>query len=153
MAWLPWRRTSEPEAGHPLTGFRREMQRTMDDFFRGWWAAPWTEGSAWAPALDVRETESEIVVELEAAGMKPEELDVSLTDGTLTVRGERKSEREEKEESYHLRERSYGSFCRAVSLPSGVDADKVSSKFENGILTITLPKSEQAKPKKIEVKT
>jgi HSP20 family protein len=152
MAWLPWRRRGEPEADYPLARFRREIQRMADDFYRGWWAAPWTEGSVWAPALDVRETESEIVVELEAAGMKPEELDVSLTNGTLTIRGERKSEREEKEESYHLRERSYGSFCRTVSLPSGVDAEKASSRFENGVLAITLPKSEQARPMKIEVK-
>jgi HSP20 family protein len=102
--------------------------------------------------VDVRETETEVVVEAEVPGLKADELDVSVSNGTLTIRGERKSEREEKEGDYHMTERSHGSFSRVVSLPAAVKADGAAAKHENGIVTITLPKTEHAKPKKIEVK-
>jgi HSP20 family protein len=128
------------------------MQRMMDEFFRGWWTSPWAGEIASAPALDVREMETEVVVEAEVPGLKPDELDLSISDGTLSIKGERKSERDEKEGDYHLTERSFGSFSRVVALPAAVDADKAAAKYENGVVTITLPKTEQAKPKKVEVK-
>jgi HSP20 family protein len=152
MAWLPWRREGGAEAEHPVSRLRREMSRMFDDFLRALPAAPWSAEAGWGPALDVRETDSDVVVDLDVPGLRPEELDVSVAGGTLTIRGERKSEREEKGASYHVRERSRGSFRRAVTLPPGVDVDKASSKFEGGVLTITLPKTEQAKSRKIKIK-
>jgi HSP20 family protein len=85
--------------------------------------------------------------------MKPEELDVSLSDSTLTVRGERGQEKQQKREEYHVRERTHGSFTRSVRLPAPVDSEKVTSQFKDGVLTIALPKSEQARPKKITITT
>jgi HSP20 family protein len=126
------------------------MQRMFEDVFG---MVPWSSESAWAPAVDVQETESEVLVDVEAPGMKPAELDISLTDSTLTVRGEKKGEREEKKGDYQIRERSYGSFVRSVRLPADVDSDNASSKYEDGVLKITLPKSEKSKPKKVAIST
>jgi HSP20 family protein len=92
------------------------------------------------------------VVKMWLPGVKPEDIQVSVTNGVLTIRGEVKEEKEEKEKTYHLRERRYGSFSRSVSLPNDVSADKADADFENGVLTLTLPKAEEAKAKTITVK-
>jgi HSP20 family protein len=153
MAWLPWKRSRESGTDHPLSLFRREMHRLMDDVFGGSRLVPWSSDWLGGPSLDVRETEAEVVVDLEAPGLKPDEIDVSLSNSTLTIRGERKEENDQDRGDYHVRERSYGSFCRSVRLPTEVESDKVTSQYRDGVLTVTLPKSEQAKPKKIEVAT
>lgn len=149
MAWLPKRQAKDAE--HPVTALRRDMQRMMDDFLHGWWTPAWAKDVSWMPALDVRETETDVVVEAETPGLKPEDLDVSVADGTLTIRGERKSELDTKQGDYHLSERSHGSFCRTVALPASVDADRAAAKCENGILRVTLPKTEESKAKKVKV--
>jgi len=84
--------------------------------------------------------------------MDPKDIDVSLSDGMLTIKGEKKQEREEKEENYHLVERSYGSFTRSVGLPKEVKHDKISASYKNGVLKIVLPKSEEAKQKEVKIK-
>ena len=109
-------------------------------------------GSAgWAPALDVHEDEENVTVRLEAAGMKSEDFDISLHEGALTVSGERKSQSEKREGESFRSERVFGAFRRTVSLPSPVTAEKVTATYKDGILTVVLPKAEEAKPKKIKV--
>jgi HSP20 family protein len=106
-----------------------------------------------SPAMDILETDNEVVVKAELPGLKAEDIKVSVENGALTISGEKRQEREQKDRNYHLVQRRFGSFYRSVMLPSGVDADKVDARYHDGVLTLTMPKSEQAKPKKIEIKT
>ena len=131
---------------------RREMENLRDRFI-GERPLEWLRGE-WVPSLDVSETKDKVVVKAEAPGIDPKEIDISLSNGILTLKGEKKKEREEKDESYHLIERSYGSFSRSVRLPAEVQEDQVKASYKDGILTITLPKTERAKERsiKIEVK-
>ena len=137
---------------HDLTNIREEMNRLFDDFFRGW-PEPrkgLLEGE-WAPSIDVAETEEEIVVTAELPGIKQEEVDITIADDVLTLKGEKKEEKEVKKKNYHRIERSYGSFQRSVGLPVGVQADKAKATYKNGVLSITVPKAEEAKPKQIKI--
>ena len=134
--------------GAPIFGLRREIDRLFEDTFG-------REGGNFTPAVDIKENESEIRLELELPGLKPDQVEITAENGVLTVRGEKKSERNEGEDNrYHVVERSYGSFTRSFSVPATVDAEKVGAEFKNGVLTVTLPKKEAAKPRqvKIEVK-
>ena len=135
-----------------LTGFRREMDSLFDRFFEGWpFRLPAAEG-VWAPSVDVSETGKEVIVRAELAGIDPKDIDVSVHGDVLTLRGERKQEKEEKGENLHRVERSYGSFSRSIQLPAEVDAGKVNATYRNGVLKINLPKTRAAAVKKIEVK-
>ncbi|MGC3957701.1 MAG: Hsp20/alpha crystallin family protein [Verrucomicrobiota bacterium] len=107
--------------------------------------------SGWAPALDVYEDKDNYVVKAEVPGLKKEDIIVSLQDGTLSISGERKSETKHEEASVYRTERSFGRFQRTVALPTAVEADKVKAAYKDGILTITVPKAEEAKPKQIKV--
>ncbi len=102
-------------------------------------------------AMDVVENGDEFVVKATVPGIKPEDLDVSYTGDTLTIKGEIKDEKVDEKSQYHLRERRYGTFCRSVTLPNRVNADKIDADFENGILTLHLPKAEEVKPKRINI--
>ena len=104
-------------------------------------------------ALDVYETEEALVVTADMPGVKPEDLDISITGDVLTIKGEAKSESEVKRESYHRQERRYGAYSRSVALPTPVNADKAEAKFKDGVLTLTIPKAEEAKPKVIKVQS
>jgi HSP20 family protein len=137
---------------YPVRRFFGDMERMMDEVLHGW--SPKSgpeETTSWAPALDVRETDTDLIVEVEAAGLKPGELDISVENSTLTIRGERKAERVEEKGELRLSEREYGTFCRSVELPVGVQGDKASAKHADGVVTITLPKTEKSKAKKIKV--
>ncbi|MDY7040210.1 MAG: Hsp20/alpha crystallin family protein [Chloroflexota bacterium] len=112
------------------------------------WMVPFDGGLA----VDVYETEDNVIVEASLPGVKPEEIDVSITGDVLTIKGETKAEKEVKEERYVRRERRYGSFCRSVSLPTGLKGEETEAEFENGILKLTVPKAEEVKPKVIKVK-
>ena len=103
-------------------------------------------------SLDVSETKNDLVVKAEVPGMDAKDIDISLSDGVLTIKGEKKQEKEEKEDDYHLVERSYGAFVRSVRLPREVLDDKVNASYKDGVLKITLPKSEEAKKKEIKIK-
>jgi HSP20 family protein len=105
----------------------------------------------WMPAMDVYETDDELVVTVELPGMSADDVDVSVEDATLTVSGTRAFSSEVKEESYHRIERRYGTFSRAVTLPPQVDTTRVDARFADGVLTVEVPKVEKAKPKKIQV--
>ncbi len=139
----PWRPFRE------LATLREEMNRLWDRFF-GEREEELFIGEKF-PSVDVSESEDKIVVTAEVPGMKPEEIDVSLSDGILTIKGERKQEKEEKDKNYHLVEIKYGQFSRSIRLPAEVKEDKVSAEYKNGILKITLPKTEEAKKKEIKI--
>ncbi len=122
---------------------RREMDRLWDSFLERKPSS--TKEDEFLPSVDLSETENELVVKCEVPGMEPKDIDISLSDGMLTIKGEKKLENEEKRANYHLVERRYGAFTRSIQLPKGVHADGISASYKNGILTVTLPKSEEAK--------
>jgi HSP20 family protein len=105
----------------------------------------------WSPAVDIVETENELVLKADVPGVELKDIDIQLENGTLTVKGERKSEQEEKGKGFHRMERSHGSFVRYFTLPETVNAEQVKADYQAGVLTITLPKKEIAKPKAIKV--
>lgn len=105
----------------------------------------------WVPSLDVYDEQDSVSVEVELPGMKKEDFDISLDDDVLTISGERKVETERQDERSFRRERAYGSFRRSITLPSSVKADEVKAVYQDGVLTVTLPKAEEAKPRKIQV--
>jgi HSP20 family protein len=109
-------------------------------------------GGDWAPSMDISETKDNVVVKVEVPGMDQKDIEVSLQENLLTIKGEKKQEKEEKDERYHRIERSYGAFTRSARLPVGVDANKVSAVFKNGLLTVTLPKTPAAKGTTIPIK-
>ena len=143
---VPWRRNRGALA--------RPTRDLFDVFFEDL-ALPdfWTGEKGWSPAFDVSETENEIVVKAELPGMDVKDIDIALTDGLLTIKGERKMEKEDKEENYHRIERQFGSFSRSLYLGTKVRTDGIEASYKDGILTVTLPKVEESKPKKIEVKS
>jgi HSP20 family protein len=128
------------------------MDRLWDDYFGPGRRALRPLEEAWLPAVDVSETGDKITVKAEIPGMEAKDIEISMVGDTLTLKGEKKAEREEKEENYHMVERSYGSFSRTMKLPATVDADKVEATYKNGVLTVVLPKKEEVKPKAIEIK-
>jgi HSP20 family protein len=105
----------------------------------------------WAPAVDIIETDNELVLKADLPGVEMKDVDINIENGTLTLKGERKFEREEKNKGFHRMERSYGSFVRYFTLPETVDAEHVHAEYNAGVLTITLPKKEVAKPRTIKV--
>jgi len=105
----------------------------------------------WAPTVDIFETENELVLKADVPGVDQKAIDIQIENGTLTLKGERKFERDEKSKGFHRLERSYGSFVRYFTLPDTVDTEKVKAEYSNGVLTVTLPKKEVAKPKSIRV--
>jgi HSP20 family protein len=153
MAWelQTWKPFRELAPFKDFERMRRQMDRLWDSFFEGGLRRR-TEEREWLPSLDVAETKNEIVVKAEVPGMDPKDIDISFSDGMLTIKGEKKQEREEKEADYHLVERSYGSFCRSVQLPTEVQSGKINASYKNGILRISLLKSEEAKKKEVKIK-
>ncbi|OAQ21152.1 Hsp20/alpha crystallin family protein [Thermosulfurimonas dismutans] len=136
----------------PLQELRREIDRIWDEFFgRTQFPERW-ERFEWAPAVDVSETEEAVVVRADVPGLEPEDLEISLSGNFLTIKGEKKQEREEKKENFYRMERLYGSFVRSIELPAEVEADKVEATYKNGVLKIVLPKKAEAKGKTIKVK-
>jgi HSP20 family protein len=105
----------------------------------------------WAPAVDIFETENELVVKADLPDVNPQDLDIRVENNVLTIRGERKFENEVNEDNYLRIERSYGSFSRSFSLASSVNADAINADYQNGVLTLSIPKREEAKPKQIKV--
>jgi HSP20 family protein len=147
-------RYQRPELAWPGFGRLSSLRDELDRLFE----SPWTELartsqllSGWTPALDVHEDKDNFVVQAELPGMKREEIDVSLHDGALSISGERKTEKKYEEAEVYRTERFFGKFQRTVTLPAPVAADKVKAQYKDGVLTITLPKTEAAKPKQIDV--
>lgn len=138
----------------PFMSLQREMNRLFEDTFRGVPAVAGTgNGRALAPSMDVKETDKAVEVQAELPGVDQKDLDVSYADGVLTIKGEKRAEKEESKAGYHLSERSYGSFFRSLAIDD-VDAEKIEARFDKGVLTVKLPKiaAAQAKARKIEIK-
>lgn len=132
-----------------LVSMRRDMDRLFDEFFSN----PPTVGDMWShPSIDLYQTDDEIVVKATLPGLDPDDLDIQITGDTLTLRGETKSEEEITEATYHLRERRQQTFSRSLRLPTTIIAEKAKAEMKNGVLTLSLPKAEETKPKVITVK-
>lgn len=143
---IPWRERE-------VDRFRDEIDKMFRDFFTRSPFSRHYEGGDWLPAIDMSESEKEIVVSAEIPGMDGEDIDISLNGRVLTIKGERKQEKEGKEKNYHFLECRYGTFSRSFELPADVDSEKIKAGYKDGVLKINLPKTKQQSVKKIEVKT
>ena len=140
--WRPFR---------DLVSIQDEMNRLFEDFFGHTPVRTgWTEG-VWSPSVDVSEDKDNVIIKAEMPGMKKEDVKISVQDDVLTLKGEKKQEKEEKDKNYHRIERSYGSFCRSFQLPTSVKTDKIKASYKDGVLNVTLPKTEEVKPKEIPI--
>jgi HSP20 family protein len=149
VRWNPTRELTTWPSG--LFGLQREMNNMFDSFFRGSQDDD-VAFAAWSPAVDIAEHDNDYVVKVELPGVNKDEVKITLESNILSIRGEKKQEKETKKENYHRVERSYGSFQRSFTLPTTVKNENIEAQYKDGILTVTLPKAEEAKPKQIEVK-
>lgn len=156
---IPWARKEGTLAREgeesPVLALQRDLNRVFDNYWRRFDQAVAGFSGAVAPRVDVCETDNELEVTAELPGMEEKDIDVSVTADALIIKGEKKSEREETRKGYYVSERTYGSFFRSVPLPPGVETDKANAQFKNGVLSVTLPKTAEAKSKvkKVEVKS
>jgi HSP20 family protein len=147
VRWEPFR---------DLLSLQERMNRLFDESYRGTnrtgaGTDEWALGGSWAPAVDIYEQDGNIVMKAELPGVDPKAVDIRLENNTLTLRGERKLDREVKEDSYHRVERSYGAFSRSFTLPMVVDQGSIKAEYKDGVLKLTLPKREEAKPRQIQI--
>jgi HSP20 family protein len=153
-----------PQAWQPIETLRKEIDRLFDNFGHDFWRSPfraladfeplWPSKSPASFAVDITENEKAYEITAELPGMDEKNIDVNVVNGGLTIKGEKKDEREEKKNDYYVTERRYGSFQRFFRVPDGVDTDRIEANFKKGVLTVTLPKKAEAqKPaKKIDIK-
>jgi HSP20 family protein len=135
-----------------LERMTKDVDRLWDSFFE---EHPVRSEELWGglhPSIDLSETPDEFIVKAEIPGTDPKNIDISLNDGMMTIKGEKRQEKEEKKENYHFVERSYGAFTRSVPLPGEVQREKVKASYKDGVLKVILPKSEEARKKEIKVK-
>jgi HSP20 family protein len=143
---MPWR------PGFGMFGpFHREMDALIERFF-GKENGEREAIQEWAPRVDVEETDKEILVKADLPGVDPKDVEIQVVDGMLTIKGEKKEEKEEKKKDYHRVERFFGKFYRAIPIPPGADAEKVAATSAKGVVTVTIPKKPEAQPKNIAVK-
>jgi HSP20 family protein len=142
VRWYPFR---------DLITLRERMNRLFEDAFPHRGEEKELVASSWAPAVDIYEKENALVLATEVPGLDENDIEIKIEDNTLTLKGERKFEKETKEENYHRIERSYGSFHRSFTLPRYIDEDKINAEYENGVLKITMPKKAELKAKKVKV--
>jgi HSP20 family protein len=149
----PWARTYDP-----FTTLQREVERVFEDFSRGWptfsrgWPTLGTGTTELTPKMDATETEKEFELTFELPGLEEKDVEVNVADNVLTIRGEKKAEKEQKDKNYRVIERSYGSFARSVELPDGIDPAAVKATITKGVLKVTVPKPAPAVTKKVEIK-
>jgi HSP20 family protein len=144
MALVPWRPFED------FSMLRREMDRVLERFFGEPSGAERPVGM-WTPRTNVTEAKDSLTITAELPGLEAKDVDVAISGDILTIKGEKKQEKEEKDEHHHVVERTYGTFSRMVRLPAPVAADKIKATFKNGVLTVNLPKTEEAKQKAIPV--
>jgi HSP20 family protein len=144
MALLPWRPAEE------LSALQREMNRLFEQFFGERPRLDIAHGG-WMPRMDMVEMNDSLTITAELPGLEAKDVDVALAGDTLTIKGEKTQEHEDKAETHHVMERTYGAFSRMVRLPVPVSADKVKATFTNGVLTISLPKTEAARQRAIPI--
>lgn len=155
MSLIPWRnKTRESDFWAPTAPWR-EMESVMSRFFNEPFFARHGESlfGEWVPSVDLKETDDSYVVKLEAPGVEPKDLDISLSGNRLLVRGEKKEESEKKGENFHHVERRFGTFSRTIELPSSIDEDNVNAEYDKGVFTITVKKQAATKPKKISIQS
>ncbi len=153
MSLVRWNPVRDLAFSNNILGMQKEINQMFDRFFHGGTAEDREFGpSAWMPAVDLVEKGDAFVANVELPGVSKEDVKITLQENVLTIRGEKKEEKESKDSNYHRLERSYGSFQRSFSLPAAVKADAVEAAYRDGILTITLPKAEEVKRRQIEVK-
>lgn len=157
MTVIRWKPMRDISRWAPVTDLSSEfvnMQKEIDrmfDRFRGGITDPSVTTDLW-PSVDIVENENDFVVNVELPGVRREDVKITVNEGVLTVKGEKKQEREPKEDQYRRLERAFGTFERSFTLPTTVQSDRIGANFNNGVLTITIPKAEQAKSREIEVK-
>lgn len=135
-----------------VSSLQDEMNRVFDRFFRGWDLSELgIETGAWVP-VDLSETADKVIVKVEVPGVDPKEINISIQNNTLLIKGEKREEKEEKGKTFYRIERRYGSFSRSIDLPSSVDTNKITAEYKNGVLEISIQKKEEVKPKQISVK-
>jgi len=134
-----------------MVTLREKMNRLFEDVFTGQSEGKELAVSSWAPAVDIFETENDLVMTAEVPGIDEKDIEIKIEDNTLILKGARKFEKETKEENYHRIERSCGSFYRAFTLPSSIDPEKIQAEHENGVLKITMPKRTELKPRKVKI--
>lgn len=137
----------------PFMSLQREIDRLFEDFSRGFPTIAGNGAIALMPSMDVTETDKEIEITAELPGLEEKDVQINIADNILTIRGEKKAEKEQKDKNYRLVERSYGSFERTLELPEGVNADAIKANISKGLLKVTVPKPAPAQAKKIEVKS
>jgi HSP20 family protein len=137
------------DAHHGLSGLQEQVNRLFESSFPG--RSDNSALTTWAPAVDIYETENELVVKADLPDVSEKDLDVRIENNTLTIRGERKFEKKVEEENYLRVERTYGSFSRSFSLPNTVNSEAIKADYKNGVLTVTLPKRAESKPKQVKV--
>jgi len=152
-------RKTRTDVDHPFYSLQREMNSLFDNFFRGFDLAPrgLAAGVAgiFSPSIDVKENDKEFTIKAELPGVDEKDIDVTVTNDSVTIKGEKKEEKEDKDKNYYYMERSYGSFSRVIPLDAEIEADKAEASFKNGILDIKIPKNQAAKTKgtKVSIKT
>jgi HSP20 family protein len=149
MSWLVPRRGER--GPRFLASLQNEVNRLFDSLWRGELDLGERLGGVWMPDLDVEETDDAIVVRADVPGVKGKDLDITVTGGVLTIKGEKREEKEERSKRQHVVERTYGSFTRSIDLPEEVDTAKVKAECKEGVLTVTLPKKPGARPRQIKV--
>ena len=132
-----------------MLNLRRTVDRLFDNASQD---HDWAQSTPWGLAVDVVENKDDFIVKASVPGINPDDLDISYVDDTLTIKGEVKSENEVKEDQYHLRERRYGTFSRSITLPTKIKGDAIDASYQNGVITLRLPKAEDVKPKRIAIK-
>jgi len=138
----------------PQHNVMRDLNWNLDRMFHDVWARPWSGRSfdrVWMPSADIQESENEYEVTMDLPGLEKDDIHVNVRENLLTIEGERKQERTEDESDYHLVERRYGTFKRSFRLSRAVDAQKIRAKYNNGVLTLTIPKTEEARPREIDI--
>jgi len=144
---------------HSFYSLQREMNSLFDNFFRGFDLAPrgFAAGGVgmFTPSIDVKENEKEFIIKAELPGVEEKDIDVTVTNDSVTIKGEKKEEKEDKDKNYYYMERSYGSFSRVIPLKAEIESNKADARFKNGILDIKIPKNQSAKAKgtKVSIKT
>jgi len=137
----------------PFMSLQHEIDRLFEDFSRGFPAVAGNGATALMPSMDVTETDKEIEITAELPGLEEKDVQINIADNILTIRGEKKAEKEQKDKNYRLVERSYGSFERTLELPEGVNVDAIRANISKGLLKVTVPKPAPTQAKKIEVKS
>jgi HSP20 family protein len=138
---------------HEVSRLRDEMDRMWEDFFDPGRRGLRRTAKEWIPAVDITDTADKVTVKVEIPGMEAKDIEISLSGDILTIKGEKKAEKEEKGKNFYLVERSSGSFSRSLRLPTMVKGDKIEASYKRGVLTLTCPKKEEVKPKQITIKT